>query len=260
MKKKIKGLSLLDDLKNIRTSDNKRIRKGVLYRSSNFAKLEDGDEEKLIKYYNLHYVVDFRTEEEATKMVELADSKINRYWFPMLESHENRMITKENRMPILKEMSKQPGGAKQSMIVYYSLLITSKKAQKAYKDFFDTLLKINENEALAFHCTQGKDRTGVALMLLLSVLGVEKKTIIKKYLQYNKIKFHFRFWAFVGMTLFISPRLARHLDKILGARKEYIASSYQTIEKEYQNIDNYISNVIGLSENDIKKLRLKYLH
>ena len=260
MKKKIKGLSLLNDLGNIKTSDNKRVRKGVLYRSGHFAKLVEGDEENLIKYYNLHHVVDFRTEEEVTKMAELANSKINHYWFPLLESHENRMITKENRMPILKEMSKQPGGAKQQMTDYYCLLITSKKAQKAYKDFFDVLLKINKDEALAFHCTQGKDRTGVALMLLLSALGVKKKEVIKKYLQYNKIKFNFRFWAFVGMTLFISPRLARHLDKILGARREYIEASYQTIEKEYQNIDNYIRNVIGLSDEDIKKLKEKYLY
>ena len=260
MKKKIKGLSLFDDLKNIKACNNKRIRKGVLFRSSHFAKLENGDEEKLLKYYKLHHVVDLRTEEEVTKMAELTDSKINRYWYPLLESHENRMITKENRMPILKEMAAQPGGAKQSMIDYYCLLITSKKAQKAYKNFFDTLLKINKDEALAFHCTQGKDRTGVTLMLLLSVLGVDRKTITKKYLQYNKIKFHFRFWAFVGMTLFISPRLARHLDKILGARKEYIEASYQTIEKEYQNIDNYIRNVIGLSDENIKELRLKYLY
>lgn len=260
MKKKIKGLSLLNDLGNIKTSDNKKVRKGVLYRSSHFAKLQDGDEEKLIKYYNLHHVIDFRTEEEVTKMAELTNSKINRYWYPMVESHENRMITKENRMPILKEMSKQPGGAKQSMINYYCLLITSKKAQLAYKNFFNKLLEIDPNEALAFHCTQGKDRTGVALMLLLTVLGVEKKMVIKKYLQYNKIKFNFRFWAYVGMTLFISPRLALHLDKILGARKDYINAAYQTIEKKYQNIDNYISNVIGVSKQDIQKLRLKYLH
>lgn len=260
MKKKIKGLSLLDDLGNIKTSDNKRIRKGVLYRSSHFAKLENGDEEKLVKYYNLHHVIDLRTEEEVAKMVELANSKIKRYWYPLLESHENRMITKENRMPILKDMASKPGGAKQSMTDYYCLLITSKKAQKAYKNFFNTLLTIDKDEALAFHCTQGKDRTGVTLMLLLTVLGVSKKDVIKKYMQFNRIKFNFRFWAFVGMTLFISPRLARHLDKILGARKEYINASYQTIEKEYQNIDNYISNVIGLSNEDIQKLREKYLY
>lgn len=260
MKKKIKGLSLFDDLGNIKTSDNKRIRKGVLYRSSHFAKLVEGDEDKLIKYYNLHHVVDLRTEEEVTKMVELQNSKIKRYWYPLLESHENRMITKENRMPILKEMAAQPGGAKQSMIEYYSLLIKSKKAQLGYKNFFNKLLDINEGEALAFHCTQGKDRTGVALMLLLTVLGVEKSLVIKKYMQFNKLKRNFRFWAFVGMTLFISPRLARHLDKILGARKEYINSSYQTIEKEYQSIDNYIRNVIGLSDEDIKKIRTKFLY
>ena len=141
----------------------------------------------------------------------------------------------------------------------YALLITSPKAQKAYRNFFNTLLTTNDNEGIAFHCTQGKDRTGIAMMLLLHVLGVSKDRIIKKYMQYNKIKFNFLFWAYVGMTLFISPRLAIQLNKILKARKIYIKISYQTIERKYQNIDNYISNVIGLSNDELNILKLKYL-
>ncbi len=260
MKRRVKGLSLLDDLVNIKASDNKRIKKLSLYRSSHFAKITPEIEKVLIEKYHIIHVVDFRTDEENTKLPELEHSQIHHYHIPMLENEQNRMITKENRLRILKDMSKTKGGAKARMTEFYSLLITSPKAQKAYRSFFDILLKTKENEGVAFHCTQGKDRTGIAMMLLLTVLGVNKETIIKEYQSYNRKRWNFRFWVSVGMILVKSPKLAVNLDCIIGTRKQYILESYNTIDKKYQNIDNYIENVIGVSKEEIGKLRSRFLY
>ena len=260
MKFKVKNVSLLEDLRDIKTLANKRIKKLAIFRSSHFAKIEKGQDEVLFNKYHLHHVVDFRTDEEITKMPELEGSVINHYHFPMLENHENRMITKENRLRILKEMSRTEGGARARMSDFYELLITSKKAQKAYRNFFDVLLKAKDGEAVAFHCTQGKDRTGIALMLLLTVLGVDKQTIIDRYMKFNKLTFWFRFWVFVGMFLFKTPKLAFNLDRIIGTRREYIERSYATIERDYQNIDNYIRTSIGLTDEEIQILRSQYLY
>ena len=259
MKIRIKGLSLLDDLGNTKTSEGKRIKLRSIFRSSNLAKIAKEQEDLLYNKYHVHHVIDFRTDEEAEHFPELQDSKINYYHFPMLENHENKMITKENRLGILKEMSKEKGGAKQSMIKFYSLLATSPKAQKAYRDFIDVLLKAKEDEAVVFHCTQGKDRTGIAMMLILTILGVDKETIHKKYMAYNRLRWNFRFWVSVGMILVKSPRLALNLDRIIGTRKAYIESTYHAIEENYQSVDNYIRNVIGVNEEEINLLRLKYL-
>ena len=76
---------------------------------------------------------------------------------------------------------------------------------------------------------------------------------------YNRLRWNFRFWVSVGMILVKSPRLALNLDRIIGTRKAYIESTYHAIEENYQSVDNYIRNVIGVNEEEINLLRLKYL-
>ena len=56
-----------------------------------------------------------------------------------------------------------------------------RKFQNEYKRFFEIL--INRQAApLLFHCSAGKDRTGIAAALLLSALGVDKETVMQDYL------------------------------------------------------------------------------
>ena len=259
MKLRVKGLSLLDDLGNTKSSDNKRLVKRLFYRSSYLIKIDKEAEAELYDKYHIRHCVDFRTDEEASNFPELVDSKIKYYHFPMLENHENKMITKENRLGVLKEMSKEKGGAKQAMIRFYKLLATSPKAQKAYRNFIDVLLNAKEGEGVVFHCTQGKDRTGIAMMVVLTILGMDKKTIYKKYMEFNRLRWSFRFWVSVGMILVKSPRLALNLDRIIGTRKAYIEATYQAIEENYQSVDNYIRNVLHVTDEETKLLRLKYL-
>jgi protein-tyrosine phosphatase len=54
-------------------------------------------------------------------------------------------------------------------------------ARAQYKKFFKTLLA-SDGKPVLFHCSAGKDRTGVAAALLLSALGVSREMIIKDYL------------------------------------------------------------------------------
>ena len=48
----------------------------------------------------------------------------------------------------------------------------------------DIVLNKPEEASVLFHCTQGKDRTGMGAVLLLSSLGVDRETAeqtIRKY-------------------------------------------------------------------------------
>ena len=54
-------------------------------------------------------------------------------------------------------------------------------AKTQYKKFFEILLDQN-NGTILYHCSAGKDRTGVATALLLSALGVDRETVINDYL------------------------------------------------------------------------------
>lgn len=260
MRIKIKGVSLFEDLGNTKTTSGKKIKPRLLYRSSHLAKIDKETEEKLYDKYQLRHVVDFRTEQENKAFPELIDSKINHYHYPALTQEQNTMITKENRLEILKGISRAKGGAIEHMHRLYHNILTAPLAIKAFRNFFSVLLNAKENEAVDFHCTQGKDRTGVALMLLLSALGVDKRTIERKYMSYNRLTRNFRFWVYIGMTLFKSPKLAIHLDRIIGARRVYIRKVMKTVDTKYQGIKNYLNNIIGVSDKEIEQLQLKYLY
>src|SRR5579871_2799907 len=54
-------------------------------------------------------------------------------------------------------------------------------ARLGYKPFFGKLLTMPSGDALVFHCTAGKDRTGIAAALLLYALGVPYATIRQDY-------------------------------------------------------------------------------
>ena len=54
---------------------------------------------------------------------------------------------------------------------------------KHSKEFAKVLNKILEIKApILFHCSFGKDRTGFATAMILSIIGVSKEIIIEEYL------------------------------------------------------------------------------
>ena len=260
MKIKIKNTTYIKDLGNIKTADGHLVKSNLLYRSSNLSGLTK-EEVYLLYKNNIRYVCDFRTEEEHDLKPELIDVKeIDYVHLPLVENQENPMITKENRLRILKDIVYHRGGAKKYMRAFYSTLVDNDMAIASYKEFFKILLNCHDDEAVIFHCTQGKDRTGVGLMLLLSALGVKKDTIVKKYLSYNKITWLFRFSVYLGMFLTRGVRLANGLNDILRAVKSYILASYETIDTKYQGMDNYLRNIIGLTDENIEALKAKYVN
>ena len=258
MKIRIKGVAYINDLRGIKTSDNKRVKAHLLYRSSNLSKMVD-PKEKLHGKYHVKNVIDLRTDDELIAKPEKLIPEINYFHMPIATSEENPTVSKENRLKMLKEISKRDGGTKKYMRDFYPVMMKSEKAINYYKQIFKILLESKENEATLFHCTQGKDRTGIILMLVLSALGVNKKRIIREYMRYNCINWFFKFYVSLGMTLFKSPRLAIALDNLLGARKTYIEAAFDTVESEYQGMTNYLSKIIGLTDKDIENLKLKYL-
>lgn len=68
----------------------------------------------------------------------------------------------------------------------YNNIIFSEHAKKTYRTFFDYLLKnTHNNETLLFHCSEGKDRPGMASVFLLSALDFDFETIKQDYLLTN---------------------------------------------------------------------------
>ena len=73
-------------------------------------------------------------------------------------------------------------GGDSLMIAFYSNIDS---LAPRYKPLFDKLLGLPADQSLVFHCTAGKDRTGIGAALLLYSLGVPYDTILNDYLATN---------------------------------------------------------------------------
>ncbi|NWM39887.1 tyrosine-protein phosphatase, partial [Escherichia coli] len=70
------------------------------------------------------------------------------------------------------------------MCYQYRRSITEPFSQNAFKKILETLAS-QKDGATIFHCSEGKDRTGLTTVFILYLLGVNWETIRQDYLYSN---------------------------------------------------------------------------
>jgi protein-tyrosine phosphatase len=108
-----------------------------------------------------------------------------------------------------------------------------------------------QDAPLVFHCTAGKDRTGLAAALILSALGVSQADILQDYLLTNAL---YRHDAGQG-----APFSAQVMDVVWRVREDFLHAALQAIDADYGSMAQYLQNGLGLAEPDLERLRQMYL-
>ena len=138
--------------------------------------------------------------------------------------------------------------------------MTDPTARENYKKFFDVLLA-SENGSTLWHCTAGKDRAGFATMLVLSALGVDKKSIFEDYLLSNKYRKseNEKTIEQVKEATNDNKQAVENITAMREVRKSYLQTAYDTMEKEYGGVNGYLKKGLGLTNKDISNLKAIYL-
>src|SRR5262249_15113423 len=108
-----------------------------------------------------------------------------------------------------------------------------------------------EHRPLVFHCTAGKDRTGFASALLLTLLGVPWETVLEDYLRTNEL------WTgHIGRypELDVDTRAA-----IIEARRPYLEAAFEVMHSEYRDADGFAERALGLDASAREQLRAQLL-
>ena len=132
------------------------------------------------------------------------------------------------------------------------------------------LLRLIEGEApLVFHCAAGKDRTGVAAALILSLLGVSDETIIEDYLlTQQEIGKLTDTWLAGGATdndqyQDFQSKLANRdpalVAPIFAADIDYIKTLLDYVSEHYGNFEQYAIDKLELDDKQIAALRRELL-
>ena len=120
----------------------------------------------------------------------------------------------------------------------------------------------NAENASVFHCSAGKDRTGMAAALILSALDVPRETIIEDYMltveHYDSDKLiaiveeHLRAAKVESWDReWLMPYCSVHQDNIVAF--------LDAIESNYGDVKNYLISALGLSQADLDKMHQCYL-
>jgi len=129
---------------------------------------------------------------------------------------------------------------------------------KKYKPMFDQLLTLETDKALMFHCTAGKDRTGVGAALILYALDVSEEVIFQDYEATN-------FYRKNGDEKMIKGMLAMGISEpaarsVMAAKPEYLKAAFDAIKAQYGTIDAFLEKEIGLDAGRRKHLQSNLLY
>ena len=243
------GIINARDLGGIPAADGKKVKPGRLLRGAGLQKASDADLLRLEKDYHLKHIVDFRFSDECDRS---PDRPV-----PGAEYHNMPALVRsgDRRMPGPgADQSGEPDFDAVYRMVYARLAELEHTAQ-TYRKFFDILLSTTEG-AVYFHCTQGKDRTGMAAILTLTALGADWADAEADYFLSN-----------VGLECMVEnpgdPRSVNWSRKTKEALTyvfaENLAVYTDSVKRNWGSLDNYIRQRIGLTEAEIIRLREMYL-
>lgn len=124
--------------------------------------------------------------------------------------------------------------------------------------FAQVLTGLAENgDPQMVHCTSGKDRTGWVGFLLLSIAGIDRETIMEDYLlsNANLKQDNERIMQIISGAL--SPEAADNLYPLLIVEPGYLQAGIDQLDDDYDDVESYLTDGLGLTEQTIENLRAK---
>ena len=217
---------------------------GMLFRSDLLYHLNP-KEKALLRDNNIKVVIDLRNKDEVEH---LSDTNIKAIKFinnPMLpenkEGNESPIKTVTIKQLTLPDMDN----------AYRELVRRDRK--DAWSNIFNILLNDNGG-AILYHCSAGKDRTGVVTAVILTALGIDKETIYQDYLLTNEKPLYYK-----KLALQMDPESREIFLDYFQAKKEYLDAAFDEINKIYGSFDNFLLETCLIDNNKLAILKDKYL-
>lgn len=256
----LEGALNVRELGGLELKNGRKVKSGKLIRSGRLSDLTESDKQVLREKWNVTTIVDLRNEQE---ILEHPDKELDGAVLKhiCLLSGEKKGISREdfgmsislfaiNRAQSLLE----EGGSRKLLEGMYGQMACNKDCIERITEFFELILS-QKDGSLIWHCTSGKDRTGVLGVLLLWALGADLETIKADYLYTNRQNTGYRENLLERMRkrgakshVVEEMRILESVDWI------YIESFLKSLEETYGSIDAFLTNKIGINEERKKQL------
>ncbi len=248
---KFEGIVNFRDIGGYKTEDNRSVKWGRLYRSGTFAHSSRADLKALEKL-NLVTLIDFRSSAEKEEEPNLLPDPTG---FRVVEIPT---LDDGNKAMVGEVMERVESGNFDGFDPNYFMLEANRqfadKFTPQFREFIHTVADA-KGKPVVWHCSAGKDRTGFAAAILLRILGVPENTIMADYLKSKKNALAGRKNEIRLLRLFKGDEAADKITIMMGVEEAWLAAAFTEIDKRWGSFDNYVTNGLQLSPEDIAKLR-----
>lgn len=235
-------------------ADGGTVRRGLLYRSGQHVGASDEDLAALA-------ALDIRTVIDLRGISERENNPCRRHegWRGEVVAHDGETTSSPPHMDIGPEVTTAEY-ARQRMLAVYTRMPENPAMQVMFGRYLRAL--VERDGASLVHCFAGKDRTGVAAMLLLHILGASEDDQYAEFLLTNASPtLHvLRAQSVPG----IEARLGRTLDEeairaLLEVHEDYLKRFRDTAIDAAGSLDGWLVRAVGVDDDLRGRLRARYV-
>lgn len=241
------------DIGGIKTQDGKTVKWGKIFRSDNLSGIKTSEFEKLSNLH-IHTVFDLRTVNETKGKEDHLPESITYIHSPTIRDKAD-LLTQLKPKVLNGELT-------EAQSIELTLQLYRDNVSKNLPELRQLMHQIlDSNEPVLYHCSAGKDRTGILTALILSILNVDREIIFNEYMLSNyyrsdKIE---KMLGKAKLLKVIKPHLnLQVIENFMQVDKRYLSASFEVIDQQYGGINPFIRNELGINDQQrseiIKKL------
>lgn len=250
--KKVTNFRTIGNIKNV---DGRILKEGKFYRSAHLHKLKKRSF-KTFENLGIKEIIDLRNSKEISQRPDVIPQNVDLKNYSAFEDEGDQLD--QAKKLVLKGKVKGTD-ADQRMLDFYKTYATENP--EIIKKIIHEIL--DSEDPVLYHCTAGKDRTGIITALILTILKFDTDTINNDYLLSNNYrqKMVQKRLHLANDLHFIYPKMDLNvIEKLSWVEKDYLKAAFLEINKKYGSIDIYIHQNLGISENKRNEYILKFTY
>lgn len=241
------------DLGGIKTSDGRKVKKGLFFRSALLDEASEKDIE-FLKSLGLKVIFDYRDESETKFFAEGGMdiySRLNvKHALHPADLNNQKLFKLNNAKGFRKVFVKV--GLSDVQNTYRSLPFNS----TGYNAMMQAL--VNGEVPFLQHCSAGKDRAGMGSALLLAILGVPYENILEDYMISLQVRDYIANKVAGHIPKFVRSRLLKRYEPLFIVHETLLKTAVSAIMERYGTFENYLEKEYSLTPEMVAELRNRY--
>lgn len=249
------SLTNFRDLGGYLTEDGKRTKWGKLLRSAAHDSITD-DDVALLQKMGLKTVIDYRTTPEV---MDHADREVEGVTYRRISPMENPNAT--NTLDVNQSRSMKSAEDAIAMLTGINKMLAGDAyCNSVYREVMNVVMDPAQVPFVQ-HCTSGKDRVGAGSATILMALGVPRETIMEDYLlsNENQVSASKLGSGASNAGVEITPEMLKMFAALTKVHKEYLEAFFATIDAKFGGTEGYLKQGLGLTDEDLARVKELYL-